>query len=70
MIVHDIEMDDVRACGENVIDLFTESGKVSCQNRWCYLIIGHDNSWLQVAGNLHQIGVDFSLVKMDNNVHP
>jgi hypothetical protein len=67
MVVHYVEVHDIGARGEHVIDFFAESREIGGQNRRGNLVIGHGISWLQVAGNLHHISTDFSLVKMDNS---
>jgi hypothetical protein len=46
MVVHDVEMDDVGAGGEDTIDFFAEPREIGRQYRGRYLVIGHVRSWL------------------------
>jgi hypothetical protein len=39
MVVHDVEMHDIRACGEHVIDFFAEPREIGGQDRRGYLVI-------------------------------
>ena len=41
MIVHDVEMHDVGAGGEDIVDLLTQTGKIGGQNRRRNQIISH-----------------------------
>ena len=41
MIIHHIEMNDIRARGDDVIDFFTQTGEIGGQDRRCNQKIRH-----------------------------
>jgi hypothetical protein len=45
MVVHDVEVDDVGASGENIVHLQAQRGEVGGQDAWRNSILGHGTSF-------------------------